>query len=523
MLEMTGPPTPVAAETAVREALTPGSSVRLDMTGTPMARLDDLAARKPRVTVSGIPVWSWRNVGVRMLPIADSATPELPLGRLLRLSLFQVTVGMAAVLLIGTLNRVMIVELNLPAWLVATMISLPLVFAPFRMLVGHRSDVHRSVLGWRRVPYIWFGTLMQFGGLAIMPFALILLSGDSHGPPIIGQAGAALAFLLAGAGLHMTQTAGLALATDLAPAHARPKVVALLCFMLLVGTVAAALGFGVLLKPFSELRLIQVVQGSALATMVLNGLALWKQEARNRNRIEEAPGPDFRESWAAYTRTGRAGRRLLAIGMGTVAFSMQDVLLEPYGGKILHLSVSATTTLTAMLAVGGAAGLGLAARSLNRGADPYRVAGFGALAGLAAFTSVIFAAPVGSPPLFALGVALVGFGAGLFAHGTLTASMSMAQGDATGLALGAWGAVQALAAGLAIASGGVLSDTIASLARSGRLGPTLTSPATGYTAVYLIELFLLFATLIAIGPLAGRRTDQDSSSAALSHLAGSAI
>ena len=69
------------------------------------------------------------------------------------------------------------------------MIALPLVFAPARMLVGHRSDVHRSVLGWRRVPYIWFGTLLQFGGLAIMPFALILLSGDSHGPPIVGQGG----------------------------------------------------------------------------------------------------------------------------------------------------------------------------------------------------------------------------------------------------------------------------------------------------------------------------------------------
>ncbi len=59
--------------------------------------------------------WSWRNVGVGMLPFADSATPELPFGRILRLALFQVTVGMAAVLLIGTLNRVMIVELGLPA------------------------------------------------------------------------------------------------------------------------------------------------------------------------------------------------------------------------------------------------------------------------------------------------------------------------------------------------------------------------------------------------------------------------
>ena len=114
--------------------------------------------------------------------------------------------------------------------------------------------------------------------------------------------------------------------------------------------------------------------------------------------------------------------------MGTVAFSMQDVLLEPYGGKILHLAVSSTTTLTALLAVGGACGLGLAARKLNRGADPYRVAGFGALAGLAAFSSVIFAAPMESAGSVRRRRRPGGFGAGLFAHGTLTASMNLAAG-----------------------------------------------------------------------------------------------
>ena len=84
---------------------------------------------------------------------------------------------MALVLLNGTLNRVMIVELGIPAWLVAAMVSLPILFAPFRALIGYRSDNHRSVLGWRRVPYIWMGTLIQFGGLAILPFALLVLSG----------------------------------------------------------------------------------------------------------------------------------------------------------------------------------------------------------------------------------------------------------------------------------------------------------------------------------------------------------
>jgi MFS transporter, BCD family, chlorophyll transporter len=113
----------------------------------------------------------WTRVGPGFLPFADAATKELPLGRLLRLSLFQVTVGMATVLLIGTLNRVMIVEMGMSAWLVSLMVALPLVSAPFRALIGFRSDTHRSVLGWRRVPYIWMGTLLQFGGLAIMPFA----------------------------------------------------------------------------------------------------------------------------------------------------------------------------------------------------------------------------------------------------------------------------------------------------------------------------------------------------------------
>ena len=194
---------------------------------------------------------------------------------------------------------------------------------------------------------------------------------------------------------------------------------------------------------------------------------------------------------------------------------MQDVLLEPYGGRVLHLSVGATTSLTALLAVGGGTGLWLAARSLAKGSDPYRVSGFGALAGLCAFACVILAAPMASAGLFAGGVFLVGFGAGLFAHGTLTASMAMAQKDATGLALGAWGAVQALAAGLAIATGGMLSDGVGALARSGRLGAVLEGPATGYSAVYALELLLLFGTLVALGPLArhaGAPTPQSSSS-----------
>ena len=451
----------------------------------------------------GLATAAWAKVGTRFLPFADAATPELPLARLLRLSLFQVSVGMAAALLNGTLNRVMIVELAVPAWLVALMVALPLVFAPFRALVGFRSDHHRSALGWRRVPYIWFGSLLQFGGLAIMPFALLVLSGDTHGPVWIGQAGAALAFLLVGAGLHTTQTAGLALATDLAPAASRPRVVALLYVMLLVGMVGGGIAFGALLADFGQVKLIRVVQGAALLTMVLNAVALWKQEPRDPLRAAEAgrPRPAFRDSWREFARGGRPSRLLVAVGLGTAAFSMQDILLEPYGGQILGLSVAATTALTALLAAGTLAGFAVAARALGKGADPYRLAGMGGVAGLAAFAAVIFAAPLESAALFRIGTVLIGFGGGLFGVGTLTAAMALADGGRSGLALGAWGAVQASSAGAAIALGGALRDVVSGLAAQGLLGPALTGPATGYGVVYHVEIALLFATLAAIGPL----------------------
>jgi BCD family chlorophyll transporter-like MFS transporter len=419
---------------------------------------------------------------------------------------------MAVVLLIGTLNRVMIVELGVPSGLVAAMVSLPLIVAPARAMIGFRSDTHRSALGWRRVPYLWFGTLLQFGGLAIMPFALILLGGDTDAPAWVGQAAAALAFLLMGAGLHTVQTAGLSLATDLAPRHAHPKVVALLCVMMMLGMLAAALLFGALLAHFSEIRLIQVIQGAAAITMIVNLIALWKQEPRNPSRTDRIlPQPSFRDAWRLFAAQGQAGRRLVAVGLGTMGFSMQDVLLEPYGGQVLHLSVGATTGLTAILATGGLVGFVLAARWLGRGADPYRCAAFGSLIGIVAFAAVILSAPLGSQALFAGGVGLIGLGSGIFAHCTLTAAMMLARGGQTGLALGAWGAVQASAAGCAIAAGGLIRDGIAALAAAGTLGPGLAGPSAGYAVVYHLELAMLFLTLVALGPLArplGERAGQ---------------
>jgi BCD family chlorophyll transporter-like MFS transporter len=108
---------------------------------------------------------------------------------------------------------------------------------------------------------------------------------------------------------------------------------------------------------------------------------------------------------------------------------------------------------------------------------------------------------MGSQLLFALGVTMIGMGAGMFAHGTLTATMELAREEDRGLALGAWGASQASAAGLAIALSGTLNDYLSALASRGALGEALVSQATSFACVYVLEIILLFATVIAIGPL----------------------
>ena len=442
------------------------------------------------------PTKSWIKIGAKFLPFADVASDTLPLSRLLRLSLFQISVGMALAMLIGTLNRVMIVELHVPASLVAVMVSLPLLFAPFRALIGFRSDHHRSHLGWRRVPYIWMGTLLQFGGFAIMPFALLVLGGlgqASHAPAWVGHLGAGMAFLLVGAGLHTTQTVGLALATDLAPAQDRPKVVGLMYVMLLVGVIFSSMVFGHVLENFSPGTLIRTVQAAAVMTISLNVIALWKQEGRSRGRPpgEYEEDPDFLSSFKMFCSGENAVRRLWAIGLGTMAFSMEDILLEPFGGEILGLSVAQTTYLTAFLAMGGLVGFAWASHVLSKGADPFKMASRGAMVGIPAFCAVIFSAPQASIPMFTIGVVFIGLGAGLFGHGTLTATMNSAPPGQAGLALGAWGAVQASTAGMAMALGGILRD----------LAAQFTASAGAYSVVYSLEIILLILTVLIMNPL----------------------
>ncbi|MEM6311856.1 MAG: PucC family protein, partial [Pseudomonadota bacterium] len=145
---------------------------------------------------------------------------------------------------------------------------------------------------------------------------------------------------------------------------------------------------------------------------------------------------------------------------------------------------------------GSLIGFWLASYVLARGASPTRMAWFGALVGVPAFGAIIAAAQGGGVGVFTIAVLFAGFGAGLFGHGTLTATMRNAPPEQVGLALGAWGAVQATCAGIAVAVGGVIRDMI--------LVGGATSAQAPYVPVFALEMAFLIFAVIAIWPLKKR-------------------
>ncbi|MEX0340869.1 MAG: MFS transporter, partial [Arenibacterium sp.] len=219
---------------------------------------------------------------------------------------------------------------------------------------------------------------------------------------------------------------------------------------------------------------------------------MWKQEGRDRARAtSQAQHPKFTEAWRGFAQVPDAMRLLVIIGLGTAGFGMAEVLLEPFGGQVLGMSVAATTKLTAVMALGSLVGFAVASRVLSREGNPAKVSASGALIGLPAFGLIILTAYMDNVVLFGLATLAVGLGAGLFGHGTLTATMRAAPRDQVGLALGSWGAVQATAAGVAIAIGGIIRDSLA--------GGTGASGA--YLPVFWIEIGLLALAVAALVPL----------------------
>jgi BCD family chlorophyll transporter-like MFS transporter len=411
--------------------------------------------------------------------------------RLLRLSLFQLGLGFSVVVFNGTLNRVLITEEGIPATVVGWLLSLSLFVAPIRVLYGARSDSERKKFGYRRIPYVWYGSMMVFAGLSAAPFSIMFLSnssaiGQGTTPFAIGVLLSTIIFLFYAIGVHIAQTGYLALVTDVIPKNDRYNAVAFLWIAFIVGQIISSLIIGWLLEEYTAFKLIQVMQSSSLVFVVLAVASIWKQD---RAMMLESDEDTSLNRVRAVLSNARNRLFFLIVFVGTFAITGQDVLLEPYGGQVLGMTVTQTTRLTALLGLGMLSAMLIATRFHRNFAKPLSLAIIGCFVGMVGFILIISTSLHHSVPVFATGAFIIGLANGLFLIATLSIVMNLAETKTAGLYVGLWGLVQTTASGIGTLIGGLTRDAAFRASDS---------VVIGYTVFYSIELILTLVTVVLL-------------------------
>lgn len=404
----------------------------------------------------------------------------------LRLAGFPLSLGLASVLVSGTLNRVMIVEFGFPATLVGLFFTLPLLISPLRVWLGYRSDAH-PVWGLRREPLIILGSFLA--GLGVAGIGLLVIrEGAFHFSFIILTVAG---FLTYGLGKNLSSNTFEALLADKFTGDQRPRAVTFFKVAMFIGIMSGALLLGRWLSPYSNPRLLAIVIVVAFGTFILATLAVAGQEPRRQEIISEsetARAVPFIDTFKDLVWSDPQVRRffifVMLIVIGTLG---QDVLLEPYAALVLGMSVAETTRLTAIWGAGTLMAMGVAGAWLVKRLGYSRVVTTGLLLGVLVFGGLILSGLFGLKGVFLLLVFLLGISTGLSASGMLTAVIEFTTLERAGLLMGVWG----VAHNLGQAVGSLLSGSLVDLTRS--LGG---DALTAYGLVFAIEAFLL---LFAMG------------------------
>jgi BCD family chlorophyll transporter-like MFS transporter len=394
--------------------------------------------------------------------------------RVIRLGLFQLVAGALSVLFLGVLNRVMRVEMGLDLFIVSLLIGGghylgALIAIPF----GFYSDSH-PVGGYRRTPYV-------LGGIAAA--ALILIGAPWVGwwvaisPSLDRITLGFLYFLIEGISTYIAGTAYLALVTDLTTREERGRVTGVIWTMLMLGIILSGAGSSIAFARYSFDGLVGLFIGAALAGVLLAWIALWKQETRMAGEIKARP-ITLRRSVASLLTNHQA--RWFAAFLLTSMFSlfMYDVILEPFGGEVFGLSPAETTRFNAYLGIGLITAMVVGGTKIVPRWGKRWTTGVGVIFTVIAFAGLAFSALSLSGSILLFMIVILGAGAGLFTVGGIALMMDMTPASQTGLFIGAWTLIQALARGPSSFAGGALQSIFLS---------TGSTPGEAYAYVFAIE------------------------------------
>jgi len=408
-----------------------------------------------------------------------------------RLGLVQTAIGSIVVLVTATLNRVMVVELSLAATIPGLLVGLHYAVQLLRPLWGHASDV-----GGRRTRWIVGGMFLLGLGAAGASVAVAVMAHNV----VLGLVLAFLDFVLIGFGVGAAGTSLLALlASSVAPVR-RPAAATIVWLMMIAGMAVTATVAGGLLDPFSHARLIAVVGATALSALALTAVALWGMEdcisSQNVGASARAP-VSFRESLAEAWADPKARLFTIFVFVSMLAFSAQDLILEPFAGLVFGWTPGETTSLAGIQHGGVFLGMlttGIGGSLLSKwypGALRVITVG-GCVASAVVLLGLSLAAAHPEIWPLSINVFALGFANGIFAVAAIGSMMALAGAagpERTGTRMGLWGAAQAIAFGL----GGLVGTIAVDLTRwiSGQV-------AASYGLVFTIEaLAFLVAAAIA--------------------------
>lgn len=433
-------------------------------------------------------------------------TRATPLGWLgiVRLGLVQTALGAIVVLTTSTLNRVMVVEMALPAMVPGALVALHYALQIFRPRFGYGSDK-----GGRRTPWIVGGMAVLCAGGTIAAMATALMA--TH--PTAGIALAVLGFLCIGFGVGASGTTLLVLLATRTDERRRPAAATIVWVMMIAGFIVTAATAGSLLDPFSPARLVAVASGISLAAFVLSLIAVWGIEGDPvpaRRDSSESPKASFRDALSEVWAEPQARRFGIFVFVSMLAFSAQDLILEPFAGIVFGYTPGESTRLSGVQNSGVLAGMVLVALA-GSGIGGKRLGSLpmwtvtGCVCSALALFGLAMAAATGPSWPLKLSVFLLGFFNGVYAVAAIGSMMALVGKGAPareGVRMGLWGAAQAFAFGL----GGFLGAGASDLARL-----WLGSPAAAYGTVFAIEgLLFVVAAVLAL------RVTRNSSDAAVS-------
>ncbi len=426
-----------------------------------------------------------------------------------RLGLVQASIGAVVVLTTSTLNRVMVVELALPAVLSGVLVAFHYLIQVMRPRMGHGSDV-----GGRRSPWIVGGMALLAAGGVVAAYAVTRIPADRT----VGIALAFAGFAMIGLGVSAAGTSLLALLAKRVPADRRAASATIVWLMMIVGFAVTAGVAGRLLDPYSPQRLLLVSAGVSAIALAVTCLAIVGVEGSGPSRVPTAtatataPRRDrgsFRTALAEVWREAEARRFTVFIFVSMLAYSAQDLILEPFAGVVFRFTPGESTSLSGVQHGGVLVGMLLAtiAGRRMRGRSTGTLRGWtvvGCALSAVALAGLVAASLVGPAWPFRATVFVLGAANGVFSIAAIGSMMRLANrdGDARqGMRMGLWGAAQAVAFGL----GGLFGTGASDLARW-----AFGSPGVAYASVFAVEglLFVAAARLAAgVGEAKNARPD----------------